>query len=69
MSSGCEWRDGLQLLRVAVNVLNKQSWTNDKRWSSRWSGGVNMGLITPHHKKAYCYETIYRDLDLDGFFG
>jgi len=28
-------RDGLQLWRVAVTVLNKQSWTADKRWYYR----------------------------------
>jgi len=27
--------DGLQIWRVAVNILDKQSWTTDKGWSSR----------------------------------
>jgi hypothetical protein len=27
--------DGLQIWRVAVNILNKQSQTADKGWSSR----------------------------------
>jgi hypothetical protein len=26
--------DSLQILRVAVNILNKQSWTANKGWSS-----------------------------------
>jgi hypothetical protein len=26
--------DGLQIWRVAVNILNKQSWRDDKGWSS-----------------------------------
>jgi hypothetical protein len=31
-SSGCGWREGLQIRRVAANVLNKQSRTADKGW-------------------------------------
>jgi hypothetical protein len=27
-SLGCEWRDGLQLWRIAANTLNKQPQTN-----------------------------------------
>jgi len=33
--------DGLQIWKVAVNLLNKQSWTADKGWSS--SLGVGRG--------------------------
>jgi hypothetical protein len=33
-SLGCGWRDGILMWKVAANVLNKQSWTADKRWSS-----------------------------------
>jgi hypothetical protein len=33
-SSGCGWRNGLQLWKVATNTSNKQPWTNDKGWSS-----------------------------------
>jgi hypothetical protein len=40
-SSGCGWRNGLQLWRVAANILNKQSRTADKGWSS--SLGVGRG--------------------------
>jgi len=39
--------DGLQVWRVAVNVLNKQSWTVDKGWPS--SLRVEWGAET-HHK-------------------
>jgi hypothetical protein len=35
--------DGLQIWRVAANILNKQSWTDDKGWSS--SLGVGRGAI------------------------
>jgi hypothetical protein len=34
-SSGYGWREVLQLRRVAANILNKQSRTADKGWSSR----------------------------------
>jgi hypothetical protein len=39
--SGCGWRNGLQVWRVAANTLNKQSRTADKGWSS--SMGVGRG--------------------------
>jgi hypothetical protein len=48
-SSGCKWRNGLQLWRLSVNILNKQSRTDNKRWPS--SLGVGRGVITPHRKK------------------
>jgi hypothetical protein len=60
-------RDGLQQWRAAVNILNKQPWTNDKGWSSGW--GLGVGLTTPHRKTEACYETINRASGLDGFFG
>jgi hypothetical protein len=44
-SSGCRWRDGLQQLRVAVNILNKQPGTNDKGWSSGL--GIGRGANNP----------------------
>jgi hypothetical protein len=31
--------DGLQIRRVAANILNKQSWTADKSWSSSYFYG------------------------------
>jgi hypothetical protein len=30
---GCRWREGLQIWRVAANILNKQSRIADKEWS------------------------------------
>jgi hypothetical protein len=33
-SSGCRWREVLRVRRVAANILNKQSRTADKGWSS-----------------------------------
>jgi hypothetical protein len=40
-SSGCGWRNGLQVWRVAANILNKRLRTADKGWSS--SLGVGWG--------------------------
>jgi hypothetical protein len=40
-SSGCGRRNGLQLLKVAANILNKQPRENDKEWSS--SLGIGRG--------------------------
>jgi hypothetical protein len=48
-SSGCGWRAGLRILRVAVNILNKQLLTADRGWSSRL--GVGHGLTTIHYEK------------------
>jgi hypothetical protein len=33
-SSCCGWRAGLQIWRVAINILNKEWWTVRKGWSS-----------------------------------
>jgi hypothetical protein len=44
-SSGCGWRNGLQLWRLAMNILNKQPRTNDKGWLS--SLGVERGVNNP----------------------
>jgi hypothetical protein len=41
--------DALQVWRIAVNILNKQSRTADSRRSS--SLGLGVGLTTPHRKK------------------
>jgi hypothetical protein len=41
--------NGLQIWRVAANILNKQSRTVDKGLSS--SLGLGVGLRTPHRKK------------------
>jgi hypothetical protein len=41
--------DALQLWREAANILNKQSRTADKGWSSGL-GELGVGLTTPHRK-------------------
>jgi hypothetical protein len=38
--------DGVHIWRVAVNILNKQSWTANMGWSP----SLGVGLTTPHHK-------------------
>jgi hypothetical protein len=40
-SSGCGWRNGLQLWRVAANILNKQPRKHDNGWF--YSLGVGHG--------------------------
>jgi hypothetical protein len=47
-SSGCGWREVLRVRRVSANVLNKQSRTADKGWSS--SLGVGRQAATPRRK-------------------
>jgi hypothetical protein len=42
--------DGLQIWRVAANILNKQSWTADIEWSS--SLGVGWGANNPSLKNS-----------------
>jgi hypothetical protein len=59
--------DGLQIWRVAANILNKQSRTADKGWPS--SLVVGRGAKTPHRKKETCYEMLQRASELDGYFG
>jgi len=46
-TSGCGWRNGLQIWRVAANILNEQ--TEDK--------GLGEVLTTPHRKNWPRYET------------
>jgi hypothetical protein len=43
--SVCGWRNGLQQLRLAANILNKKSWTDNKGWPTAW--GLDVGLTTP----------------------
>jgi hypothetical protein len=59
--------DGLQILRVAVNILNKKLQTADRGRSS--SLGVGQGLTTPTVKNKVCFETSLAASDLDGFVG
>ena len=40
---------GLQIWRIAANILNKQSWTADQEWSS--SLGVWREAKQPHAEK------------------
>jgi hypothetical protein len=39
--------DGLQIWRVAANILNKQSWTADKVWSSSFGVGRGVNNSSP----------------------
>jgi hypothetical protein len=52
--------DGLQIWRLAANILNKQSRTADKGNALAWGSGE--GLTTPHRKKKKktCYEMLHR---------
>jgi hypothetical protein len=50
--------EGLQIGRVAVNVLNKQLQTASKEWSSRL--GVGWEANNSYHKKSACYEMLHR---------
>jgi hypothetical protein len=49
--------DGLQIWRVAANILNKQSQTADSGWSS--SMGVGWGANNPPPKKNSTFATKY----------
>jgi hypothetical protein len=53
--------DGLQIWRVAANILNKQSRRADKGWSS--SFGVGVGSTT-HHKKISLLRNVTKVLGL-----
>jgi hypothetical protein len=55
---------GLQIWRVAANLLNKQSLMADSVWSSIL--GVGHGGKTP--KKEVCYELLLRFSDADGLY-
>jgi hypothetical protein len=56
--------EGSYICRVAANILDKQSRTAGKGWSS--ISGVGQGLTTPQLKKK-CYEMLYRASYLEGF--
>jgi len=48
--------DGPAIWRVAGNILNKQSWTADKGWSSTtWVLGEVLPI--PYRENWFCYET------------
>jgi hypothetical protein len=60
--------DGLQIWRVAANVLNKQSRTADRGWSS--SLGVGRGANNPPTvNPLICHKTESTAPDQDGLFG
>ena len=59
-SSGVGWRNGLQILRIAANILNKQSQTANRGWSSAW--GLSDVLTTPLHKNLTMLRTIKKSL-------
>jgi hypothetical protein len=44
-SSGCGWKNSLQIWRLTANILNKQSRTDNKGWPS--SLGVGRGVNNP----------------------
>jgi hypothetical protein len=47
VSSGCGWRNGLRIWRVAANTLNKQSRTADKGWPSSLEVGRGANKSSP----------------------
>jgi hypothetical protein len=56
--------DGLQMWRVAANILNKQSRTADRGWPS--SLGIGRGLRTSKHKENFLrnfLQTLVQDRD------
>jgi hypothetical protein len=59
-SSRCGWRNGLQIWKATANILNKQSRTADKGWSS--SFGLGEVLTTPHRKNLNMLRIIHRGL-------
>jgi hypothetical protein len=62
VSSGCGWKNDLQLWRLAENIMNKQPRIYNKGWSSSLLG---VGLTTPHRKKETCYKNFQRASDLE----
>jgi hypothetical protein len=54
--------EGLQIWRVAANILNKQSRTADKGWPSNL--GVGRGLTPPHRKKRNTLRNVTKGLGI-----
>jgi hypothetical protein len=46
-STGCGWRNGLQLWRLAADILNKQPRTDNKGWSSSMEVGRGVNNPSP----------------------
>jgi hypothetical protein len=53
--------DSLQIWRVAANILNKQSLTADKGWSS----SLEVGRTTPQCKKISLLRNVTKSLKLE----
>jgi hypothetical protein len=64
MSSGCSWRNDLQIWKIAANILNKQSRTADKGWS--FSLGVGQGAKSqkPRNQTDYSVQPKQRKRDM-----
>jgi hypothetical protein len=62
VSSGCGWRNGLQQWRLAANILNKQSRTDNKGWPS--SLGVGSGVNNPSPRKRNLLRKLLKSLGL-----
>jgi hypothetical protein len=56
-TSGCGWKNGLQLWKAPANISNKQPRTNDKEWSYSCvcvcGGGGGVELTTLHCKNKF----------------
>jgi hypothetical protein len=59
--------DGLQIWRVAANLLNKELRTDDSGWPS--SLGAGRGKQPPTVKHYICCEACTRTSEMDGFSG
>jgi hypothetical protein len=53
---------GLQIWRVAANILNKQSWTADKGGPPAW--GLGGGLTTLHRKESNTLRNVTKGLGI-----
>jgi hypothetical protein len=58
--------DGIEMWKMAANILNKRLWTAEKGWFS--SAGLCEGL-THHRKEIACCKILHESSELDGFFG
>jgi hypothetical protein len=65
-SSGCGWRNGPLIWRAAANIMNKQSRSADKGWSS--SLGLGEVLTSPRRKNISCYEIFTRTASDQDFY-
>ena len=68
-SLGCGWRNGLQY-GVAANILNKQSRTADKLWSSSLEFGRGANSSSAYKlallRKGYLWQYYLEDQGVDG---